>query len=346
MSTAKIFIDPTSRILYASYYISGLYEVFNQKNVVFNKSYFTDLKRNMELFSFNHFFAFVHIENEILTRFVIDFCDSNDISQEAYDWCDVYAKINYNRPEEDVFKKKIILIPPSFGIKIWSLTTTLKNAISNFIVSNKVIPTSKREFFKDYWSQFRRLPLNQYCNKTNSDPDYVFMLGTLWQQNDEVKNTNVFRTTFIKSCLANKKIVFEGGLVANETLQKQNANINDVFSKKYSLSQYISNTKRSGFVFNTPAVHECHGWKLAEFLALGKTILSTPLSNELPAPLRHGKEIHIIGDIDKMNSDIAYLHENQTYSLMLAAGAKNYFNKHATPSVVIKSILKKANICL
>ena len=68
MSTAKIFIDPTSRILYASYYISGLYDVFNQKNVVFNNSYFIDLKRNIELFAFNHFFAFVHIENEIVTR--------------------------------------------------------------------------------------------------------------------------------------------------------------------------------------------------------------------------------------------------------------------------------------
>ena len=345
MSTAKIYIDSTSRILYASYYISGFYDVFNQKNIVFNKSYFIDLKRNKELFSFNHFFAFVHIENEILTRFVIDFCDSNDISQEAYDWCDVYAKINYNI-QEGVLKEKMILIPPSFGIKIWSLTTTLKNAISNFIVSKKDIPTSKREFFKDYWSQFRRLPLYQYCIKTNSDPDYVFMLGTLWQQNDEVKNTNVFRTTFIKSCLANKKIVFKGGLVANETLQKQNANINDVFSKKYSLSQYISNTKRSCFVFNTPAVHECHGWKLAEFLALGKTILSTPLSNELTAPLRHGKEIHIIDNIDKMNDVVAYLHENQTYSIMLAAAAKQYFNEHATPSIVVKSIFKKANICL
>lgn len=209
MNTAKIFIDPTSRILYTSYYISGLYDVFNQRNVVFNHTYFIDLKRNREQFSFNHFFAFVHIENEILTRFVIDFCDPNDVSQEAYDWCDVYAKINYNRPEEDVFEEKIILIPPSFGIKIWGVTATLKNAISNFIISYKSIPTSKREFFKDYWSQLKRLPLNQYCNKTKSDANYVFMLGTLWQQNDEVKNTNKFRTSFIKSCLANKNIVFE-----------------------------------------------------------------------------------------------------------------------------------------
>ncbi len=345
MSTAKIFIDPTSRILYASYYISGLYNIFNKKNVAFNKSYFIDLKRNRELFSFNHFFAFVHSENEILTRFVIDFCDPNDISQEAYDWCDVYAKINYKK-QEGVPDEKIVIIPPSFGIKIWGATATLKNAIFNFISSHKSIPTSKREFFKDYWSHFKRLPINKYVNKTSIDNDYVFMLGTFWQKNDGVINTNIFRTTFIKSCLANKNIVFEGGLVANDTLQKHNANIADVFSKKYTLSQYISNTKQSCFVFNTPAVHECHGWKLAEFLALGKTILSTPLSNDLPAPLRHGKEIHIIDDISQMNSDIAYLHENQTYSLMLATSAKKYFNEHATPSIVIKSILKKANICL
>ena len=37
-------------------------------------------------------------------------------------------------------------------------------------------------------------------------------------------------------------------------------------------------------VFNTPAFWDCHGWKLGEYMALGKCIISTPLSNELPTP--------------------------------------------------------------
>lgn len=53
---SKIIIDPTSRILYASFYIEGLYQVFGKKNVTFSAKYFSDLKREKEAFAFEHYF--------------------------------------------------------------------------------------------------------------------------------------------------------------------------------------------------------------------------------------------------------------------------------------------------
>ena len=96
----NVLIDASSRILYASYYIQGLYEVFGKKNVSFSSRYFKDLKRDSIEYSFEHYFTFVLIDAEKnLKKIVIDFCDPPDINSTAYKWCDAYAKINLNYSE-------------------------------------------------------------------------------------------------------------------------------------------------------------------------------------------------------------------------------------------------------
>ena len=61
MKSERIIIDASSRILYSSYYIKGLYEVFGKKNVSFGRKHFKNLTRKKKLYSFQHFFAFVRI---------------------------------------------------------------------------------------------------------------------------------------------------------------------------------------------------------------------------------------------------------------------------------------------
>ena len=68
----------------------------------------------------------------------------------------------------------------------------------------------------------------------------------------------------------------------------------DCLTKGVCMTEWMHKTKMSEVVFNTPAFWECHGWKLGEYLALGKAIISTPLSNDLPYPLEHGKNIYMI----------------------------------------------------
>ena len=100
-----------------------------------------------------------------------------------------------------------------------------------------------------------------------------------------------------------------------------------------SISEYIEKTKQSVFVFNTPAFWNCHGWKLGEYLAMGKAIVSTPLSNDLPYPLEHGVNIHFLKDDseEEMQNAINQIIENQAYRKKLEAGAKKYWDTYGTP---------------
>ncbi|MBC8753999.1 hypothetical protein H2O64_04910 [Kordia sp. YSTF-M3] len=339
----KIVIDASSRIYYASYYIQGLCEVFGKRNVTFSNAYFSDLKRKEIEFSFEHYFAFVVIQpDKSLKKIVIDFCDPPDINETAHKWCDIYAKINFNHNETaKEFLEKIISIPPSFSIKIWNKRETFYHCFNNLIKCKFSPIIGFKRFFQDYYVQNKRPQLHDYTNSDTleaSPKPYIFMIATLWGANG--KKTNQQRKTFIELVKA-KQCNFEGGFLTKEITAEMEGFKDFIFTEAYSSKAYIEKTKRSDFVFNTPAVHKCHGWKLAEYLAMGKTIISTPPYNEMPENLKHSENIHIASDHEELAAAIHLMLNNAEYKNTLGKNAQAYFETFVSPKPVINRILEK-----
>jgi glycosyltransferase involved in cell wall biosynthesis len=346
MDKVKVFIDPRSRILYSSFYIKGLHDLFGKKNVFFSSRCFSDLNRKNETHSFDHYLALVfHYPNRTLFKLIIDFRDKPSVKENAYNWCDKYAKINYN-PEltDPKFIDKMISIPPGFGIKIWNFWITAYYCICNLIRVNFSPLVSIKHFVGDYYAQWKRQKIGDYLkedekNVTSTEKPYVFMVATLW--NNLSERVNSHRKQFIEAC-KNSKCNFEGGFYSSNNSKK---NIQDnVFNKKISTKEYVIKTKSSAFVFNTAAVHNCHGWKLGEFLAMGKAIISTPITNALPEKLTHGKNIHIISDLNDLSNAVNLLINDFQYRKILENGAKEYYISYADPKRVIENILSISSL--
>lgn len=345
----KIFIDPTCKIAYSSFYINGLYNEFGKKNVSFSSKFFKDLKRKQESHSYDHYMAFVVIIANSITKIIIDFRDKPSIKESAYEWSDKYAKINFNiYLTNKKFHAKIISIPPGFGIKIWNIWETAYYCFRNYIRCKFSPLLALKSYIGDYYAQYKRLNLDEYIN-TNSENNnltptkpYVFMIGSLWPHKNCIDGTNLMRKTFIEICKT-LKCNFEGGFSASVRHPQYEEFKNLIFEKRYSIKSYTEKTKLSAIVFNTPAVHNCHGWKLGEYLAMSKAIISTPLSNELPVELEHGKNIHIISNINELKFAINLLMEDNDYRKLLENGANSYYLKYANPQSVIKLILNNQN---
>jgi hypothetical protein len=158
----KVIIDSRCRILYASFYIKGLYYLYGAKHVSFSLKYFKHLHLRESCYS--HYFAFVLIENKKVTRkIVIDYWDKSNISDEAYGWCDVYAKINFDKAHTSTeYYAKILSIPPSFGIKLWDKKTTLFYAINNLMKSFFCLPVEIRKFLGCYKILVHRPRIEEY----------------------------------------------------------------------------------------------------------------------------------------------------------------------------------------
>jgi len=342
----KVIIDPTSNIWYSSYYINGLYNVFGKNNVSFSSEYFGELKRKKESHSYDHYMAFVVIStNNSINKFVIDFRDKPSVKESAYEWCDKYAKINFNINLTDKrFHDKIISIPPGFGIKIWNFWETAYYCCSNIIKCRFSPIVTFKNYLRDYIKQYRRPILDDLISFTNRKTDiyskpYIFMIGTLWDQRNCIEETNLLRKTFIEVCKT-LKCNFEGGFFASVNHPQYREFKDLIFSKRYSIDSYIKKTKLSAIVFNTPAVHNCHGWKLGEYLAMSKAIVSTPLSNQLPEELVHGKNIHIISNKDELKYALDLLLKDESYRKMLEDGSRAYYTKYVSPQRVIENILQ------
>ena len=336
----KIIIDPTTNIVYSSYYIKGLYQFFGKRNVRFacSMKFFKDLNRKKVPYSHDQYLAFVIVEEKKIYRVIIDYRDKSSIEERAYNWCDVYAKINFNEELTNPhFLSKIINIPPGFGINIWGFRETTFFCFRNLICSGYSLPVGIKRHLYYYYLQFKRPKIEEF-QPGKSKKDYIFFASTLWRYESALSTTNVWRKSFVEECYSNEKIEFEGGFYAIPTHPDYEKYKNFVFPKKHKTQEYFSKTKRSALVFNTPAVLDCHGWKLAENLAIGKAIVSTPFKHKIPFDLVHGKNIHFIENESQIKPVINRIISDDEYRNKLERGAYAYYLNHGTPIKVIKQV--------
>lgn len=324
----KVYIDSSCDILYSSYYIHGLYAIYGRKNVKYKSRYFRSFKHD------NHFFAFIVTDDKRTQKVVIDFTDSSIINEAALLWTDVYGKINYDPIVND--SDKIITIGPSFGVQIYNLFDTLIYAILNLSRAFKRIP-NKRKFLSDYKAQYMRPKYSDYFVKP-STTNYLFFMASLWKQEPEA---NRFRANYIRSCRENSTVNFEGGFAPRT--KNDISGFEDLTAKgRVTMAYYLEKIKNSALVFNTPAVKSCHGWKLAEYLCLGKAILTTPLSRELPKLLQEGKDVIFTdGSIDDITTKVNTIITDSELRQTLEKQAKQYFESYLAPQVVIKRLINK-----
>ena len=328
----KVIINPIINITYASYYIIGLQSVFGKANVSFAKS--SQLKLFINQDKNISFLVIDSLPYETI-RISIDFSDSNTISDEsAYEWADIYGKINTNWKitPKDKFPK-IICLATNFGVRGFTCFEIVYFSIRNYFVER---PKKIRQYFSKYYKQKNKLWIEKY-HLTNSQNGYVFSVNTLWYSDEDNRldeTTNKTRADFMDTCLSMPEISFEGGFVPSK-LGNENFKHLQV-EKSLSQSEYIEKLGKSLFGFNTPAVWNCHGWKLGEYLCMGKAIISTPLSNDLPAPLIHGESIHIVNNQQELIEAIRIMNENEPYRMKLEKNARIYYKKYVSPEAAIR----------
>ena len=336
----KVIIDPADDILYKSFYVFGLEKLFGRNNVSYNGRYFSELSvtaRNTKSM------RFVLVNDDRQSRYVIECNDSYKINKELYDWCDVYGSVNANfskTPKE--FHEKLVALCPSFGVRCWNVPQTVYHALCNYHGSG----SGFKKFLGKHKRMLQRVAYDCYFSpiEETSSPmaenTYVFFLSTLWYSDEWNKNDeglNARRSNFIRACKELDGVEFEGGLVSQGKDRSSEELFADCLCEGVAMKEWMEKTKRSALVFNTPAFWDCHGWKLGEYLAMGKAIVSTPLSNDLPAPLEHGKNIHFVeNDKEAMKDAIQYIVTHPEYRMKLEQGAREYWDKYGTPRASLR----------
>lgn len=347
----RIAIDPRFGFSYATYYIEGFRKLFPGK-VVF-KIIDTDLSL-LESEDYRCGFAVVvAYTDDSIKRIFVDISDINIIRERFYDWADVYAKINVKA--EDLSRQKLLLIGPSFGVRLWNPVKTVRVCIMNYLKTR----TSRNEgyhapfmsYFQDYmYTVFRRLPISAYNSRYDvSDAEYAFTLNTLWYDSLTDSMTNKYRGAFIRAC---QKLFprFEGGfrIIAKDEVINQFPKYKEYYSmysdvitkQRVGLKEYLEKTYRSFVVFNVPSVSGCHGWKLGEYFAMGKVIISMPLINSIPEEQRFMNCVISVHNEDEIKKAIEQIRSSEQLRNRLRENVQSYYNDFLSPERVVESFFR------
>lgn len=338
MSTQAI-VNPLNHIAYASYYIYALRKVLGKASVWFDCTPFRDLSVESQQ-SRGLLFTLRQAGSPEIKYFICG-NDSYRIEEEIYDWCDVYASVNANFGKTPG-RAKLVSLVPSFGVKVWGMGGTVLRALSNAVHYQRIVHDRKVKTFIGNYKRLLDRPFYADMAPEPSSSDYVFFCSTLWyndEYNQNDRKVNARRANFIRACKGIDSIRFEGGFVPQQGRSSSELFADCLSATSYPYRTWLQKTKQSALVFNTPAFWDCHGWKLGEYLALGKAIISTPLSNDLPAPLTHGVNIHFVDDdIDSIREAITYIINHPDYKERLERGARAYWASYGTPDKSLELI--------
>lgn len=329
----KVYIDPACNFLYSSFYIRGLLDFFGKYSVGFSDAHFVELRYNLH----THIFAFVCAGK----KYAIDFADSNQVFYDEFlRWADVYAKVNYNSEHiPNVYAHKIVKCGCNYGMAIYSHKwMAALVAMRNWYLCHRRVQFSFTSYLSRYIMSVKRQ--SQSTQKSTERNDYIFFVSTLWKGQDKY---NQARINFIRAChnlQSEGLITFEGGLIPD--MQQNMEGLDDVlWQKRIPYDEYTEKLSQSCCVFNTPAYFDCHGWKLAEYIAMGKIILSTTFVNDLPHEMENNTNIIFCDNsIADMQMKIRELIADEQYRTMLKRGVKEYYIEHACPKEVVKNLIE------
>ena len=343
----QIIVDPRLKFNYASWYLLGIKRLFNWK-IVYDVEPFRNLEYKNTA-DYNSGFAFIIRSKGQEKKVFVDTEDVAKIFEDRYGWCDVYGMVNPTT-EQVAQYDKLVAIGPEFGVTLGSRFSTIICCLKLFLKGRKDSSISFKDYLRDYlYTNIRRRPIETYECETKVRHNYIFHASTLWYNKFAVSDTNMYRGEFLKAC---KKagINVEGGLfyVKGESVLKEMPDYpkykeeykDFIYESRLSMDDYIRKTKESVVVFNTPSVCECHGWKLAEYLCMGKAIISTPLTREMPDPLEHSKHVHFVNSVDEIYNAVVKINSDEHYRKQLEKGARAYYEKWLAPEIVIKRLIE------
>lgn len=336
-TTAHVY--PAFNARYYSVYIEGLRRLLGPSNVRYTAEGFPSF--GPECLAFR-------VENSSETRVYLHSDDMPELDPDGLRWSDIFGKVNLKPdlvPHE--YQPKVLALGPMFPVRVWNRFAAEARAVANYVLSGGA-SDPLRSHIANFRGQYHsRFPESEY-HPGKSDPDYVFFNGALWERESEA---NTVRARFIQAAQQIDAVRFEGGLTPRRT--RQGARVFDpseyqqYLSQRYSPRDYLEKTKESVVAFNNPAYRDCHSWRLAEYMALGKAIVSTPIIRALPLPLEHGHHVHYVdGSVESIEEAIRQIRADNQYRLSLEYNARRYYETYLAPERVVRRVLAQAGVAL
>lgn len=210
----------------------------------------------------------------------------------------------------------------------------------------RLMKDTARKCLPFYNSSINYKDFEYYPNK-NTQPKILFS-ARLWNPEDvkdvetrserEIINSN--RIKYIRECKKEFGDIFTGGLQDTELSRKLAKDL-VIPNKKTSKLSYVKTVKEHDICISTLGLHKSNGWKLGEYIAASRAIISEPLFFN-PQNFIEGENYLEASTTDALISNIYKIIENKDYKYEIMLNNFKYYNQYLRPDILILNSLVKA----
>lgn len=277
-------------------------------------------------------------------RIFYDLKDGSPIYDQFLDECDVYFKRSFDPNHHGGKIKPLGLNYPvtansDFGINrlVWDLKYQrnprgVAGVLFNYYVARK---RNKLENFENY-PEFQKEPTIVFLARL-WDPE----LATDMEIRKERAQINIVRTDCIRALRKEFKKHFVGGVFPDELALRQHKDIT-ISKAMYEKSNYVRLMKASGICIATMGLERSTGWKMAEYIAASKAIVSERLRFETTGDFECGKNYLEFENVSECVERVGELFENPEKRFEMATANFRYYHEHLRPDVLVWNSINTA----
>lgn len=286
-----------------SYVFAGLYELVQQKQIKLKVTYPWSFSKNKP--SPGDITLWLILKDDLTNlsrKVVFDLHDKSDkYIVPRLEQCDIYFKRSYYKPDVEKLppnlRKKVLPFGLNYACRSAYETTPFFRMLGYYFAHrfNILKPTVSIKHL--YYSLY--LLKQTYSSPRVADFEYalgeelkpiIFFQTRVWGQHESDDNwieLNEGRVSVIRALKGAFGDRFVGGLIPTEVAIKYYSDC--LTPLKTDRHSFIELSKRSLIGIYTRGISHSLAWKLPEYLAAAKCIVSEPLRNQIPLPLEPKK---------------------------------------------------------
>jgi hypothetical protein len=310
------------------------------------------------------FLALDIIQSNVTKSVIFDMQDSAEIGlPESLRFCDVYFKRSYNKEQFNLFDlsriPKILPFGLNYQVAVKNRTLTIKRLVLEYI-SRPFNPLNKRNNFHlhnikellDFNFRDRKIFIPDYNSLTpiSFEKKYdILFICRLWdpeelneKNREDAIKINKTRVNILRHLKTNFKERFVGGLQKSKFSEKYAPDLVIQDRKFTSRENYFSLVRQSAIVISTQGLLDSIGWKFAEYVALGKAIISEPIKSELPGIFQANYHYLEFNSTQECCNNVELLINNPEKLKGLEANTTKYFEKHLNPESLMRECIERA----
>jgi hypothetical protein len=293
-------------------------------------------------------------------KIVYDTSDGKELDDHDLVWCDFYFKRSFDRGYVAHLPKREVIFPlgfnyPAYGPHDYSLVRLLWAIISSNSLSNleKVLNsvfrlTALSDFLKTSSGRKNALYSNIEDLPRFDLPNRAIFFTRLWDPGrtqdlslvEEREKMNQVRVEIIRKMRLHFGDHFLGGLEPTQYAVKYFGDCVVHDPRIVYKKNYMKLLRQASIGIATEGLQKSNGWKIAEYIAGSKAIVSRTLCYEIPGNFQAGENYLAFATSDEGIEQVSKLLNNP--QLLFAMKVRNfvYYNSFLRPDVLIWNTLK------